>query len=115
MVDGFLLVTISVPHAQRWIYQCWFSVVQEGLGMEGYIAVKWIRPGSQYDGVVQYVPTEIVDLPPSPDELDEVLVWWPSRAKAKTPWTGVLVPPTDALPPLCSRIKRSRQMGTGTY
>ncbi len=32
VVDGFLLVTSSVPHAQRLIYQCRFSVVQEGLG-----------------------------------------------------------------------------------
>ena len=36
--------------------------------MEGYLAVKWERPGSRYNGVTQYVPEELVDVEKTPTE-----------------------------------------------
>ena len=61
------------------------------LVMEGYLAVKWERPGSRYNGVTQYVPEELVDVvEKTPTEM-KVAVWWPSR-KVKCPWNGTLIP-----------------------
>ena len=61
------------------------------LVMEGYLAVKWERPGSRYNRVTQYVPEELVDVVEKTPTETKVAVWWPSR-KAKCPWNGTLIP-----------------------
>jgi len=70
--------------------------------MEGYVPVKWSRPGSRYDGVVQYVPENLVDVEPGQAL---ATVWWPSR-KAKAAWKAILVPTEKAPPPLKEKKKR---------
>ena len=77
------------------------------LAMEGYVAVKWERPGSRYNGVTQYVSKDLVDIVDTGPAETKVAVWWPNR-KAKCPWNGTLVPEEKAPPPHVDTKKRRK-------
>ena len=89
--------------AKMWLY----SLLRVLLVMEGYVAVKWERLGSRYNGVTQYVPKDLVDIADKRPTETKVAVWWPNR-KAKCPWNGMLVPEEKAPPPHLDTKKRRK-------
>ena len=79
--------------------------------MEGYVVVKWERPGSHYNGMTQYVLKDLVDIIDKRPTETKVAVWWPNR-KAKSPWSATLVW-EEEVPPLHVDIKKWRKSSDG--
>ena len=61
--------------AKMWMY----SLLRVLLVMEGYVVVKWERPGSRYNDVTQYVLKDLVDIVDKRHTETRVAVWWPNR------------------------------------
>ena len=53
----------SIHHMATYCEKMWlYRFLRVLLVMEGYVAVKWERPGSRYNGMTQYVLKDLVDI-----------------------------------------------------
>ena len=54
---------------------------------EDMVAVKWARPNSVYDGVVQYISPSLIV---KEEEEGNVVVHWPRKGREPAVWRGQL-------------------------
>ena len=57
---------------------------------EDMVSVRWTRPGSVFDGVVQYVSKLVIK---EIDAEGNVTVYWPQKGKQAEVWKGALESP----------------------